>query len=76
MSMFWVLFLLALIPVFAAGWAARRGHDNEYIQARARYLAEQMPRPYLPYVEPAGGVFDAERVYAPSARLDRPELTR
>lgn len=74
MSLWWVPVMCTLLAGFVTGWAARRGADREYIESRARYLAEQMTYPALP--EPPPSAIDAEIVYAPSARLDRLEITR
>jgi hypothetical protein len=74
--LFWPALVVGLLAGFMAGWAARQGDNAEYVQRRARWIAqhELAPRPRL--AAWTDDVVDAELLYAASARLDRPEVTR
>jgi hypothetical protein len=75
MSLWWALVLPVLVLGFTAGWAARRQDNRDYIERRARWIAQHELAPRLP--QPAHyDVIEAELLYAPSTRLDRPEVTR
>lgn len=80
MSWMWLVVVFALLLGLFGGWAARRDENAAYIEARARWMAQQMltaragrrvPCPALP--EPTD-VIDAEVVYAHATRPDRPEV--
>ncbi|HEX5345978.1 MAG TPA: hypothetical protein VFW64_02580 [Pseudonocardiaceae bacterium] len=71
--LFWPTVIVVLIAGLCAGWAVHRDHDARYIERRARWIARNELTPPAPA---RGEVIEAELLYAPSVRLDRPEVTR
>jgi hypothetical protein len=73
------VFAVAIVAVLAGmyvGWVVRREGDRAYIEQRARWIARNELAPRVPAPAWTEDVIEAELLYAPSARMDRPEVTR
>jgi hypothetical protein len=69
--------IVALLAGMYVGWAVHREVDSAYIERRARWIAHnELAPPAPPQPAWSGDVIEAELLYAPSARMDRPEVTR
>lgn len=68
--------IVTLIAGLYVGWAVHREGDRAYIERRAQWIARNELPPQLSQPVCHDDVIEAELVYAPSARLDRPEVTR
>jgi hypothetical protein len=68
------VFAVAIVVLFAGlvgGWAIHREVDQRYVERRAQWIAQNELAPMR-----ADDVIEAELLYAPSARMDRPAVTR
>ncbi|HEY3689665.1 MAG TPA: hypothetical protein VGL46_05105 [Pseudonocardiaceae bacterium] len=68
--------IVVLLAGMVVGWAVHRGVDQRYVERRAQWIARNELAPRLPQPRYADDVIEAELLYATSARLDRPEVTR
>jgi hypothetical protein len=68
--------IVVLLAGMCVGWAVHREVDSAYIERRARWIAHNELAPRVAAPAWTGDVIEAELLYAPSARMDRPEVTR
>jgi hypothetical protein len=68
--------IVVLLVGMCLGWAVHRDVDRAYVEQRAQWIARNELAPRVAAPAWTEDVIEAELLYAPSARMDRPEVTR